>query len=59
MKTITLRVLDVAIDATTHLGRAYAQIHNQEIRSQMDDLTEQIQALRAQRSELKSQLIEL
>jgi len=58
MKIVT-RITTVAIDATTMIGRAYAEIHNAEIRSEMDEITAQIQELRAKRSELKSQLVEL
>lgn len=59
MKTILTRTISIAVDATTVVGRAYAQIHNEEIRSEMDEITRQIQELRAKRSELKSQLVEL
>ena len=59
MKTIITRTISVAVDASTVLGRAYAQIHNEEIRSEMNEITQQIQELRAKRSEHRSQLIEL
>lgn len=56
---IISRMTDIAIDASTRIGRAYAEIHNAEIRSEMDEITAQIKELRAKRSELKSQLVEL
>jgi hypothetical protein len=58
MQIIT-RITEIAIDASTRIGRAYAEIHNEEIRSEMNEITLQIQELRAKRSELKSRLVEL
>jgi hypothetical protein len=56
---IISKTITVALDATTLIGRAYAEIHNAEVRSEMDEITAEIQALRARRSELKATLVQL
>jgi hypothetical protein len=58
--------MQIVTTITTGLSRVGSAVstvivenHNFEIRSEMDEITKEIQALRAKRSELKSQLIEL
>lgn len=56
---ITTTITTVATRVGSAISLVYVENHNAEIRSEMDEITDMIQALRAKRSELKSQLIEL